>query len=463
MTALLFLVCFFAGLGLALARHPIYGLLTYVGAYYLHPPSRWWGGSLPDLRWSLLAALITLIAVLIHKSKLAPTAAKSGRATLIVGYVLFAVWLLIQSTWALEPEMQSELLTLYTKYALLIWLMTTAIDSEKHLEWFCWAHVLGCFYLGWVAFDEYDGGRFEYFGGPDINEANSGALQLVSGIFTGAALFLLPAARNKIVLLLTMPLVVNGMILTSSRSAFLAAASGGVIYNMFTHARFKRIVRFFTILAAVAFLALTPPEYWQRISSITAAGAEIEGVDTGSGRLVLMQAQLKMFASHPLGCGHRCTVTLSPQYMAESFLTGTGEQKGRASHNTFMSLMVEQGILGMTFYGLYLIWIAGKGLRLRQLTKNTDGFLSTFAPSILAFMTALTVGDIFVDYLKSEVRVWFVSLLVVAVSLATRAKEARDKAASTTANADTDIPAPTLPGPPKFRVPMRRPLNRAQP
>ncbi len=460
MTALLFLVCFFAGLGLAIARHPIYGLLTYVGAYYLHPPSRWWGAALPDLRWSLLAALITMIAILIHKSKLMPLAARSGRTSLIVGYALFAIWLLIQSSWAMEADMQSEMLTLFVKYALLIWLMTTAIDSEKHLQWFCWAHVLGCFYLGWVAFDEYHGGRFEYFGGPDINEANSGALQLVSGIFTAAALFLLPEMRNKIALLLTMPLVVNGMILTSSRSAFLAAASGGLIYNLFTHARFKRLVRFFTILAALAFLALTPPQYWQRISSITAAGAEVEGVDTGSGRLVLMQAQLQMFASHPLGCGHRCTVTLSPQYLDESHLTGTAEQKGRASHNTFMSLMVEQGIPGMTFYALFLIWVARKGLQLHQLTRNTEGFLSTLTPSILAFMTALVVGDIFVDYLKSEVRVWFASLLVVAVSLAIRARETRDKAAE--AAGSPENPPPVLTSASKFRIPQRRPLNRGR-
>ncbi len=59
LTAAAFLFAFSSGCLLALFRHPIYGLITYVLLIYLHPPSTWWSGLIPSLRWSLLAASIT--------------------------------------------------------------------------------------------------------------------------------------------------------------------------------------------------------------------------------------------------------------------------------------------------------------------------------------------------------------------------------------------------------------------
>ena len=65
-TALAFLLLYVLGLVLAIFVRPLYGLYTYVVVFYLHPPSRWWGGALPDLRWSLIAAAVTLLAISIH-------------------------------------------------------------------------------------------------------------------------------------------------------------------------------------------------------------------------------------------------------------------------------------------------------------------------------------------------------------------------------------------------------------
>src|SRR5689334_13270666 len=90
LTGAVFLLVFAAGCGLALARHPIYGLMTYVAVFYLHPPARWWGQALPDLRWSLTASLITLIAVLVHKPK-AKTLPLFSHG-FVTGLLIFVVW-----------------------------------------------------------------------------------------------------------------------------------------------------------------------------------------------------------------------------------------------------------------------------------------------------------------------------------------------------------------------------------
>lgn len=65
-TALAFLVVYFVMLMLAFVRDPVWGLYAYLWVFYNHPPARWWGQELPDFRLSLVAALLTLFAMLLR-------------------------------------------------------------------------------------------------------------------------------------------------------------------------------------------------------------------------------------------------------------------------------------------------------------------------------------------------------------------------------------------------------------
>jgi O-antigen ligase len=444
LTALVFLIFFLAGCVLAFVRHPIYGLITYVGVYYLHPPSRWWGQDLPNLRWSLLVAVLTLVAVVLSRRRtprLPPAAHK-----VLAGLVVFVLWCMVQSLWALDPQMHRELIIIVAKYTLLVLLIIKCVDSEQHLRLFLWSHVLGCFYLGWIVFRTYIGGRFEGFGGPDINEANAGALQIVTGIFVASSLFLTGRWRARAALLGCMPFIVNALVATMSRSGFLAAGVGGIIFNLFTPLRERRLVRLLSVLAAILFLLLTNPLYWLRIASVTQVGEEVEGVDTGSGRLVLMSAQVRMFLQHPLGCGHRCTAVLSPQFLDDRYLTGSGESRERSSHNTFLTTLVEQGVIGAALYILLVVWILKYVRELGRRLKGREGFLPGLLPAVAAILVSIVVGDMFVDYLKLEVRMWFVAILLVMLILTqpVRSQQAEGNG-RTPARTDTAAPAGQTP------------------
>lgn len=428
LTALAFLGAYATGLGLAFARHPIYGLLTYVAVFYLHPPSRWWGEALPDLRWSLLAAIVTLVALLFRRKE-PVEGIPLFRHGVMIGLSVFLLWIAIQWTWALDTEIHAELVVICAKYALLLGLIYKCIDSPQHLKLFLWTHVLGCAYLGWIVFNSYLGGRFEGFGGPDINEANSGAVQIVTGILTAGVLFLAGRLREKAILFGIIPFIVNALVATISRSGFLAMAVGGVIFNLFTPRRFRSRVRMLSVLALVLFALLANPVYWMRIASVKFAGQEVEGVDTGAGRLVLIQAQWRMFKAHPLGCGHRCTAVLSPSYLDERQLTTSTEGVlARSSHNTFMSLLVEQGIPGAAFYVALVLWIGRNVLLLGRRVQGDTSFVAIAFPAVAAALGAVTLADTFVDYIKLEVRLWFVALLMVMLKLTEGGQEspARD-------------------------------------
>lgn len=441
LTSFVFLLGFAGGLLAALVRHPIFGLLTYVAVFYLHPPSRWWGAAMPDLRWSLTAAAVTLAAVLMRKDQRASL--PLFRHKVMVGLVLCVLWLALQTAWALDVELHLELVGLFAKYLLLIFLIYRCVDSERHLRWFVWMHILGCFYLGWIAYSEYEGGRFEDFGGPGIGEANSGALQIVTGILIAASMFIAGKLRERAVLVACMPFLVNAMIVTVSRSAFLAAGFGGLVFNLFAPLRFRKLVRIASVLGIVLFVLLTNPLYWTRMGSLKHAGEQVEDVDTGTSRLVLMEAQLKMFAAHPLGCGHRCTALLSTAYLDDIWLSGPEDNRGRSSHSTVLTMLVEHGIVGLVLYALYVVWAWRAMRRLWRQFRGQEGFIPIIIPGIAASLAAVTIGDLFVDYLKMEVRLWLIALAMVLVRM--HATALQEKPAGSSAPAPALAATPTRP------------------
>jgi hypothetical protein len=74
MAAALFALTFLGGtVASFFSRWPVVALGVYVLTFYAHPPSRWWGSMLPDLRWALSGAAVALLVAWRYKST-APSA-----------------------------------------------------------------------------------------------------------------------------------------------------------------------------------------------------------------------------------------------------------------------------------------------------------------------------------------------------------------------------------------------------
>lgn len=414
-TGLLFSVAFLASCILALARGPIYGLLAYVAVFYLNPPIRWWGqGILADIRWSLLTAAVTLVALLIHRGP--RTGRPFFRQPVIVGLCLLLLWMVVQLPWVLDRDLQFEIIEYYAKFVVAMYLVYRCIDSEHKLRLFLWAHVLGCFYFGWLVFTKYTGGRFEDFGGAGLKDANEVALTMGTAALALGSLLLTARWPGRIAAIGVAPFIINGLVATISRSAFLALVVGGAVYNWLTPARWRKWVVSLSALAAVLLLMLTTESYWSRIQTIAMGGQAVEGVDTGMDRIAQWQGQLRMFRDHPLGCGHHCTTILSPSYFESWVLS---ERAGvRSSHNTFLSMLVDHGIPGAAAYLALLAWVLLTARRLRRTLAASGGTASLFVPAVVGSLLAMFVGDMFVPYVRYEVRFWFIALLLVLLRLA---------------------------------------------
>jgi len=427
-TGLIFAIAFLAGCALAMSRHPVYGAMTYIATLFLSPPLRWWGqGLLLPVRWSLIAAGVTFVAILVHARRDVGAPTSRLRHPIIPLFVVLIAWLYVESLWSLDQPSQSEFISYYVKFLLAIWLVYRSADSADSVRLIMWTYALGCFYFGWIAYTSYEGGRFEDFGGSGIDEANAGALTLVIGTFMIASLFLASDNARKGVLIVVAAFVLNGMVTTISRSAFLAVVIGGLVYIWFSPVKYAARIRVLSVLAVVMFTMLTGPSYWARVQSLKQAGQDVEGVDTGSGRIVLVQAQLRMWEKHPLGCGANCTVVLSPNYLDEKHL----DRGARASHNTYMTMLVEHGLPGIFLYLFMLLWVMRTLLWLRRQLRGSDSFIAMALPGLAAALAANFFGDLFVPYSKYEIRFWLVALLMTFADLAAREIEARAHGTST--------------------------------
>ena len=414
LSAILFLIAFAVGCILAATRNPVYGLMTYMVTLYLDPTGQWWGQQLlPDLRWEFIPAVITLLAMLVHRRRMPSPVFRSAAFR---GFAAFVLLIVIQFPWALDHHSQAHLLTVWAKFLLVSIMICGCVDSWRNLRLVLWSQFAGCTYMGWTAYVFYNGGRFQGFGLNSIGDANTGAVVLVTGFIAAAALFLVERWPLKVLLLLGMGFISDGIIMTVSRSGFLELALGSTAFLLSTPKAYRSRVTAAAALAVAGFLVLSGAYYWHRIQTIQDAGTKIQGVDTGHSRVVIAKEQFRMFLAHPLGgCGYGCTEALSPYYIPRQYLArGLGK---RASHNTFMTMLVSFGVLGAILYLSLLAWLYRSLRNLAPLVRFRDGLPASVFPALVGVTVAITIGDLFNSLTMLEVRVWFVSILIAYMQL----------------------------------------------
>lgn len=422
LTAATFLAVYFGCAALALTRNPIYGLYLYLGVFYIHPPSRWWSYVVPDLRWSLLSAAIAILALFIHRKKLPPSDRPWYSSVPGIALILFVIWLWIQNLWALDAPTHYNGTVQFTKYLIAYYLVyrlaTNVGDSVNILM----LHVAGCFFLGVLCFfsGRNLGARLDGVGGPGIDDANSLGMFLATGVAVGAVLILTQTGWRRMAVIVALPFILNGLVLSGSRGAFLGLLAGGAVIFMLRPPQRRWMFWSAAVLGAVLAVKLVDDQFIDRMFTIKEAVKTEGEIDSSAeSRLVLVEAQLKMAAAYPHGTGHRGTATLSPKYLDRQWLTRTPGQEDeaqRSSHNTFLSVLVEQGVPGAIVYFWLCFWgvkvmATLKGLQWRRAPIELSGPAIACCAGIAVVWTA---GH-FTDYLLAEVQIWLFALLAASM------------------------------------------------
>ncbi len=419
LTAIVFVIIYCVTLVGAFTSNPLYGLAAYYWVFYNHPPNRWWGEALPGIRWSYIASIVTLIAVL-GKPRLAsrPKWLDNQAAWLLI---LYALWMWIQMPIAVDNNQHLEGCMLFTKYVLLFFIIYQLAENERSYSLMLWGHVIGCFIFGWIAYGMDVDGRLESVGGPGVDDANTLAMHLSTGLAIAGFLFLRETPKRRVFLLFLVPFILNGIIETQSRGALVALAAAMPVGLYLCPREYRGVTYGAVGLGVVLFFMLANVELWNRAQTIQ-IGDESEMEASAASRIAVMRYGWTMFTDYPLGAGHRGHEVLSPQYMPESLLTnGT-----RAAHNTFMQILVEQGIIGGVLYIVLTVWVVRQLWQLKQMdARGLSPGLALYRAGIGSALTIAFIGGLFGGFLKAEINIWLLAFLATLSPLCEKSVEER--------------------------------------
>lgn len=406
----------------AFKRHPVWGLSFYIATIYVHPPSRWWGQMLPDPRWALLSALITMAAIVYNRDKLGQKPHWAANAPVaLLG--MYTVWMGVQIPWALDLESHINGFVRYIKYLMAFWFIYRVIDSKLMLKHVLGLHALGCGLLGIFAyFTPRVQGRLDGVGGPGIDDANTLAMYLATGAIVCMGLFLSQQGWKRWLWLPVMALIGEGFVLANTRGAFVGLAAGGMVFAVCKARQHRRAFWLLALVGVMGFASIVDKVFIERmftISDVTKENDE-EAEMSARSRMVIIEAQLKMFSEHPFGSGYRGTVVMSPNYIDREWLTvaagGDESTAARASHNTFMTTLVEQGLPGAVLYVALVLWTLTRVLTIRRLdARGADPEVATLAGACVAAQVVVIVCGLATDFLMVEVQFWLFAALVSAL------------------------------------------------
>lgn len=381
-------------------------------AFYLNPPARWWGESLPNFRWSFTAAFITLLVIFIKGSRFESLRFKETRL-----YIVFFFYVVLQSAWAADLTTHLEFIGVVFNFLMLIFLIQGSVRDEKDLMWFIVLMMLGCSYFTYIGMTRTWGGRLDGVGGPAIDSANQMAQHVAAVLYCGVFLMLLKSRRwyEHAIAMILLFLCVKVILMAGSRGVYLAIVLTGIFVLLFPAQGSRRrlyILAGLSIVGAGIFLA---PIVMQRFEGVQLTQMS-EGSDKSArSRIVIVKAQIEMFKEAPLlGHGHKGTLLLSPIFVPPEFLSrsASGVQAARASHNYFLSLLVDHGLIGASIIVL-IIYQCLSPLRSlsRARLEGKENDIRILLMGLMMGLLCLMIAGMSSDHKNSETSIWFFALI----------------------------------------------------
>jgi hypothetical protein len=326
--------------------------------------------------------------------------------------VVYAGWMWVQSIWAVDPDIHFEGAVAFTKFAILYAILFQLLRTRETMEFFAFAHAAGCTLWGWTAATKEVSGRFEAFLGPGVDDSNMIGIHMITGLALAGFLFLTTKGVKRWAAFGMLPLILNVIVLTASRSAQLGLVVAGVVGIVLAPKSKRRVVLACAPLAVVLLLLLAQNEvFWDRAATIQESVGDERGMESSAlSRYTIAEANLRMAQDYPLGAGYRGNETLSAYYIPPEFLAT--ESSTRSAHNTILAILVDQGSPGVVLFTVLVAWGAARLIALLFLDKlGLPAELGGFRAAIGASLAALLVSGQFVNVLHLEVSIWLIAML----------------------------------------------------
>jgi O-antigen ligase len=264
-----------------------------------------------------------------------------------IAVYLFLLWNMVSAFWSADVNRTVlHLMTWVQLFGLvfIIWdLYTTRTAVLAGLQ----AYILGAYIAVGSAIADFLAGNafytpYQRFSSADETTPDGFGFVLVLGI--PVAWYLASSiSTNKVGYFFKLlnyayiPAAFVGIALSGTRTAMIAAIPG-MVFGITTLSRVRRSARVLIILLFAAFLFILLP-YVETLSSFQRLGTTIDEITAGdlTGRTAIWREGLTSFAAHPLvGVG-------SNMYRSINSV-------GKLAHNSFLSVLVEVGLVGFVLF-----------------------------------------------------------------------------------------------------------------
>jgi O-antigen ligase len=271
-----------------------------------------------------------------------------------VGHIVMALFVVLAALsylWSLFPE--GTLIEAFSYVQLftmvwLIWELAPGVQEQMHLMR---AYVFGTFVSGidtLYLFLSHQESVYQRYAGAKL-DAND--LGLIMALSVPMSYYLLIQNHGRMVWVYRVHLILAGttILLTASRGATLATLVALAIVPL-TQARLggrQRVALVLTVLLLIgSALFFVPETSWERLATVP---TEFEQ-GTFTGRTIIWKAGWEIFRAHPfVGIGANAFRVMVSRELAEPIRMGEADPAPPA-HNTFLSVLAEQGVLGFAVF-----------------------------------------------------------------------------------------------------------------
>ena len=284
--------------------------------------------------------------------------------------VLFVLLAALSCLWSLYPEGTLDQVFTYIQLLAMVWLIWELAPQVPEQMRLMQAYLLGTLVSGIdtvYRFLSHQESVYQRYAGANL-DAND--LGLIMALSIPMSYYLLIESKGWTTWLYRLQLVLAGttILLTASRGASLATLVALSIVPL-TQARLTGRQRIALLLTVSFFvygaLLFVPATSWERLSTTLGEFAQSTSTTPGefaqgtfTGRTIIWKAGWEIFRVHPFfGIGANSFRLIVSRVLAEPIRLEE-QTPAPPAHNTFLSVLVEQGVLGFTVYCALLAVLA---------------------------------------------------------------------------------------------------------
>jgi O-antigen ligase len=272
------------------------------------------------------------------------------------GHVILALFVLQAAAsymWSLFPEGTLTESFTYIQLFMMVWLIWELAPGTQQQTRLMQAYVLGTLVSAIdtaYQFLSHQESAYQRYAGARL-DAND--LGLIMALSIPVSYYLLIRSKGWMVWVYGLQLVLAGttVLLTASRGGTLASLVALSIVPL-THARLTAGQRIAVLLMVSLLISgavlFVPSTSWERLSTMPDEFAQ----GTFTGRTIIWKAGWEIFRGHPfLGIGANAFRPIVSRVLAEPIrLDQSALPAAPPAHNTFLSVLVEQGVVGLALF-----------------------------------------------------------------------------------------------------------------